>query len=100
VIYQLISAVVQEAHGLTQGQSTGVMIGVLVLLATVLLAPFGSGGVISRPAHQHSGCAEGPCQERRGRRCACSERMGSTQELPSFFQRSATCQPCAMPDSH
>ena len=70
VIYQLISAVVQQVHGLTHGQSIGVMIGVLVLLSTVLLAPFGSGGVISRPAHQQSSCTEGRSQEHCGSRCA------------------------------
>ena len=60
VVYQLITAVVTETSGLSHGQSLGVMIGVLVLLATVVLAPFGSGGVISRPAHEHSRHSNGP----------------------------------------
>lgn len=82
VIYQLISAVVQEVHGLTRGQSIGVMIGVLALLSTVLMVPFGSGGVVSKPAHQQSSQAEGLSQEHRVSRCACSERMISMQDLP------------------
>ena len=59
VVYQLITAVVTETSGLSHGQSLGVMIGVLVLLATVVLAPIGSGGVISRPAHEHSSNSNG-----------------------------------------
>ncbi|CAK0743532.1 hypothetical protein CVIRNUC_001477 [Coccomyxa viridis] len=60
VVYQLVTAVVTETAGLSHGQSLGVMIGVLVLLATVVLAPFGSGGVISRSAHEHSRHSSGP----------------------------------------
>ena len=63
VIFQLITAVVQQTRGLSHGQSLGVMVGLLVLLSTVLLAPFGSGGVVSRPAHQHGDHAEGLAQE-------------------------------------
>ena len=63
VVFQLVTAVVEQAHGLTHGQSLGVMVGLLVLLSTVLLAPFGSGGVVSRPAHQHDGHAPGVTQE-------------------------------------
>lgn len=63
VVFQLVTAVVEQTHGLTHGQSLGVMIGMLVLLSTVLLAPFGSGGVVSRPAHQHDSRAEGSTQE-------------------------------------
>ena len=64
VVYQLITAVVTETSGLSHGQSLGVMIGVLALLATVVLAPFGSGGVISKPAHEHSNYSTGPSEER------------------------------------
>ena len=63
VIFQLITAVVQQTHGLTHGQSLGVMIGMLVLLSSVLLAPFSSGGVESKAAHQHGDYAEGFTQE-------------------------------------
>ncbi len=69
VIYQLITAVVEQTHGLTHGQSLGVMIGVLILLSTVIWAPFGSGGLLSRPAHQHDGHhAEAVPQEQHGSR--------------------------------
>lgn len=63
VVYQLITAVVTETHGLTHGQSLGIMIGVLVLLSTVALAPFGSGGLVSKPARQHSSHADDTPEE-------------------------------------
>ena len=71
VIFQLVTAVVQQTHGLSHGQSLGVMVGMLVLLSTVLLAPFGSGGVVSKPAHQDGDYAEGFTQEQPSTRYVC-----------------------------